>query len=203
LRIRLFKVSEESRVGECLHARGVVCHDVQGSCEVVGFVEVAVFALVGALHVAEVCGRGLAGDRALGDPGDCGGVVRAAGDRGVGHVMVVCHEHDLSEETRVFEVTVGDDAGPVVGGDQFGLDLGREGTTPDVREAFGAVIYAAHPGLGCVGGADEARVLRDDLREVRGSVAQARRQGGEGSQMVPQAGVDPDPTTGGLVERDL
>jgi hypothetical protein len=148
-------------------------------------VEVAVFALVRTLYVAEVSGCGLAGDRALGDSGDCRGVVRAARDRGVGDVVVVRHEHDLSEEPRVLEVTVGDDSGSVVGGDQLGLDLRRERASPDVREAFGAVIDAAHAGLGGVGGADETRVLRDNLREVSGSVAQTGCQGGESGEMVP------------------
>jgi hypothetical protein len=60
-------VGKKGRVGELLHTRRIVGHDVQRSCEVAGLVEVAVFALVRALDVAKVRGRGFAGDSALGD----------------------------------------------------------------------------------------------------------------------------------------
>jgi hypothetical protein len=60
----------------------------------------------------------------------------------------------------VFEVTVGDNAGSIARGYQLGLYLWRKGGSPDVREALGAVVDTAHPGLCCVGCAHEARVLR-------------------------------------------
>ena len=65
--------------------------------------------LVRALQVAEMCGGGMAGVRTFGDAGDGGGVVRAIRDDGVGNIVVVRHDHDLSEEAAVLEGAVGDD----------------------------------------------------------------------------------------------
>ena len=93
---------------------------------------IAVFALVGALDVAEVSGSSIVGDGALGDTRDGGGVVRAVVEGGVSDVVVFCHEHDLAEQTGVFEVAVGDNTRGVVSGDELGLDFLGKRETPDV-----------------------------------------------------------------------
>ena len=71
----LFEVSEESGVGECLQARGVVGHDVGRSGNVEAAVAVAVGSLMLAREVAEASGRTVIGDGTAGDtwtrPGCC------------------------------------------------------------------------------------------------------------------------------------
>ena len=143
MRIRLFKVGKKGSVGECLHTRGVVRHDVQGAGQIVGLMKIPMFTLVGTLDVAEMGGGGLTGDGAFCDPGHSGRVVGATGDRSVCYVVVVCHEHDLAEEACVFEVTVGNDPFTVAGRHQLGFHLRGEGVPPDVREACRAVVDAA------------------------------------------------------------
>ena len=74
-------MQEEERVGEILHLQGVVCHAIGESQEVVGFVIVAMLALVVAGFGAQV--RGDAGDSAFVDAGHRGGVVRSREHCGV------------------------------------------------------------------------------------------------------------------------
>ena len=94
---------------------------------------VAVLSLVGALDVAEVGSRGGAGDSSFGHTRHGWGVVTTAGDGSVLDIVVLCHDHDLADLSRVFEVTVVDDSCRVVSGHQQLLDLEREGEAPDVR----------------------------------------------------------------------
>ena len=94
---------------------------------------VAVLSLVGTLDVAEVGSRGGAGDSSFGYSRHGWGVVTTAGDGSVLDIVVLCHDHDLANLSRVFEVTVFDDSGGVVSGHQQLLDLERKGEAPDVR----------------------------------------------------------------------
>ena len=73
----LFKVQEEEIVGEILHSGGVLCHAIGESREVVGFVIVAMLALVVAGFGAQVRGDAVAGDGTFVDAGHRGGVVRS------------------------------------------------------------------------------------------------------------------------------
>lgn len=61
------------------------------------------------------------------DPGHSRGVVGEVVDGGVGDREVVGLDGHLSKETTVFEVAVGDGSRWVVGGDNVGLDVRREG----------------------------------------------------------------------------
>jgi hypothetical protein len=135
---------------------------------------ISVFALVGALDIAQVGGRLVAGDCSFGDPGHGRGVVTTVRDGGVLDVMVRSHDHDLPDLSRVFQVAVGDVSRKVIGRHQSLLDLEWKGESPDVGQSFGAVIDATHASLGCVGGTGEAGVFRRDLRQVSGTVTQAR-----------------------------
>ena len=177
MRIRLFKMGKKGSVGECLHTRGVVRHDVQGAGQIVGLMKIPMFTLMGTLDVAEVGGGGLTGDGAFCDPGHSGRVVGATGDRSVGYVVVVRHKHNLAKEARVFEVAVGDDPFTVTGRHQLRFHLRGKRVPPDVREAVRAEVDTTHAGFGRIGGAHEAGILRDDLSQVCGPVAQAGRQG--------------------------
>ena len=155
------------------------------------------------MHVAQVSGGAVAGDCAFGDSGDCGGVVGAIGDGGVGDIVVVSHEHHLSEEAAVFEVAVGDDTAAVVGGHELVLDFPREGEAPDVGEPPRAVVDAAHAGFGSVSVASEAGVFGHELRQVSRAMTEACGERHEGGEVVPEAGVDVDATGGRFVEREL
>lgn len=68
----------------------------------------------------------------------------------------------------MFEVTVGDRAGEIFGGDQSGLDVRWEGGSPVISLAGRAEEQAAHPGLGRIGGSDQKRVLRHEFGKVGG-----------------------------------
>ena len=88
MRIRLFKVGEKGRVGESLHARSIVGHDIEVAGQIVSRVQVTVFTLVRALDIAEVRCRGLAeglgaeqvGWDARGGFQGGGGVTKSIGD---------------------------------------------------------------------------------------------------------------------------
>ena len=164
---------------------------------------VAVFSLVRALDVAEVGGSAVSGDGPFRHAGDRGCVVRPVGDRGVGDVVVVGHDHDLAEETAVFEVAIGDVSCAVLGGDKLVLHFLREGESPDVGESAGAEEDAPHAGFRGVGCASETRVFGHDLREVSGAVTEAGSERGERVEVVSEAGVDADAPGRGLVEREL
>jgi hypothetical protein len=108
LRILLFKVGEERRVGEVLESRRVIAHHVVGSREVRGEVTVASVALVGARIVAqESCGP-IAGHSTFADSGDRGRVVTAVGECSVAHIVGGGHEGYLAKEAAVLEVAVSD-----------------------------------------------------------------------------------------------
>ena len=101
-------MSEKGRVGELLHTRSVVGHDIQRPSEVGCFVKIAVLALMGALHIAEVSGCAFAGDGSFCHPRHGGSVVRAAGDGGVGDRVVVSDEHDLAQQAGMLKIAVRD-----------------------------------------------------------------------------------------------
>ena len=77
LRIVLFKVGEERRVGEVLESRGVIAHHIVRSWEVRGEVTVTRKALVGAHIIAQEGGRSITGQSACADSGGRGRVVTA------------------------------------------------------------------------------------------------------------------------------
>ena len=76
-------MQEEESVSEMLHSRGVICHAIGESREVICFVIVAVMALVVADFGAQVRRDAIAGDDAFVDAGHCGGVVRSREHCGV------------------------------------------------------------------------------------------------------------------------
>ena len=154
-----------------MKARAVVGDDIQRSREVEGFVAVAVFALVGALDVAEVSGGAVVGDSPFGDPGDGRSVVGASGNGGIASIEVGGDDHQLPKEGRVLHVTVGDDSVGICGGHQELLHLRRVGQPPGVRLSFGTVEDPTHSHLGGISGSREAGVLRDEFSKVSGSVA--------------------------------
>ena len=108
MRILLFKVGEERRVGEVLESRRVIAHHVVRPREVRGEVTVASVALVGARIVAQESGGPIAGHSTFADSGDRGCGVTAVGKRSVAHVMGGGHEGYLAKKTAVLEIAVGD-----------------------------------------------------------------------------------------------
>ncbi len=68
--------------------------------------------------------------------------------------MGVRHEVDLRQETRVFQVTVGDVARWVVVGHQAALHGVREWFPPDEGIAPAVEVHSSHAVLGSVRGAE-------------------------------------------------
>ena len=64
------------------------------------------------------------------------------------------------------------------------MDLLREWVAPEVRVVLGIEVDSAHAHFGRIRGAQERWFLGDDLGQVRRSVAEARREGGEGVDVV-------------------
>lgn len=95
MRIVLFKMEQESGVRQVLEARCVVGHGVSVPRKELGYVTVAVLALVIAGEAAEGCSCPDRGDRSFADTGDRRGVVREVLDGGVADIMSVSHEVDL------------------------------------------------------------------------------------------------------------
>ena len=83
--------------------------------------------------VAEVRRGAIAGDSTFVHTGDSRGVVAPVGNGGVPKVVVMGHECGLGQDTGLLQVTVGDDSGRVVEGDEGLLDVGREGEAPEER----------------------------------------------------------------------
>ena len=141
---------------------------------------IAVETLVVAGVVAQVGGRSSTADCSLGDSGEGRSVVGAVGEGSIAHVVGDRHEGDLAEEASLLEVAVGDVAAGVVGRDQAGLDVGREGQTPEERHPVGVKVHTTHSGLGSIGCAEERRFLGHYLSQVCRPLGQIRSQAGEG-----------------------
>ena len=73
----------------------------------------------------------------------------------------------------MLQVTVGDGAAGVVKANQPFLDRRVERVSPDVAVSLGVVVHTAHASLGSIGGPQQQRFFRHDLRQVHWSVAQA------------------------------
>jgi hypothetical protein len=132
---------------------------------------VAVATLVRAGVVAQERRGAVAGYGPFRGAGHGRSVVAPVRQGGVAYVMGGGHEGDLSEEARLFQVTVGDGAGEVVSGDQLGGHFGGEGVAPDIGPILGVEVDSSHAHLGGVGGSQERGFLGDNFGEVRGAVA--------------------------------
>jgi len=95
LRIALLKIVEESEVGESLHARCVVRHDVFRAWDVGSQVAVTVGPLMVAGNLAQVGGRPGSGDGAFSHTRHCWGVVAQVFHGGIGDVTTVGHDVEL------------------------------------------------------------------------------------------------------------
>jgi hypothetical protein len=110
-------VSVKGGVGELLHARGVVGHDVLRPWEVAGGVVVAVRALEVAGDLAKVGGGARCGHGSFLHTGHGRGVVTEIFQGGVVHGVAVRHDVRLSQQGGLLQVAVGDAAVGILGGD--------------------------------------------------------------------------------------
>ena len=129
----LFEMGEQGRVGEMLKTGSIISHAVVESWEVEVHRAVPMGALEGGAVVAEVRRGAIAGDSTFVHTGDSRGVIAPVGNGGVPKVVVMGHECGLGQDTGLLQVTVGDDSGRVVEGDEGLLDVGREGEAPEER----------------------------------------------------------------------
>jgi hypothetical protein len=129
-------------------------------------VAVAVLALMGTGVVAKVCSRPVASDSALGDARHSWGVVGAVGQGGIGNVMVMTDDGDLGEQSRLFEVAVGDSSGRICLRHELGLDVVREWKSPDVPLPRGIEVDSSHADFGRVSCPNEGRSLGNHFCKV-------------------------------------
>lgn len=80
----------------------------------------------------------------------------------------------------------------MVSGHEVSLDVGGEGLSPDERLSCGVEVDSTHPGLRGVGGTQESRLLRYDLGEVGGPVAEVGGQAGEVRKVLAKVASDSD-----------
>ena len=203
MRIHLFIVRKEGGIGEVLEAGGIIAHDIGRSWDVPGLVAVAVLALVKSSDVAELCGRTIIRDGAFVNTGPRRCVVGQVPQGGVGSVMGGAHETCLGDQGTVLQITVGDGAVGVGRADDLGLDVLREGKSPDEGVTVCVEVDAAHTRLGRIGGAQERGFLGHDLGEVGRTVAETGGEDGEGIDMGPKGLGDADAVTVGLLEGQL
>ena len=164
---------------------------------------VAILALVFALEVAQMRGWAVTTDSSSGHTRDSGGVVTAVGQRGISDVMTVSNESGLGQQSRVLQVTVRDTAVGIYLGHEVCLNVFREGMAPDVPLSRVVVVDPTHAGFGRVSRAEEGGRLWHDLCEVRGAVAEAGCERGEGIDVGAETGGDADTIPVGLVEGQL
>ena len=127
----LFEMGEQGRVGEMLKTGGIISHAVVESWEVEVHRTVPMGALEGRAVVAEVRRGAIARDSAFVHSGDGRGVVTPIGNGRVAQVVVMGHERSLGQDTGLFQVTVGDDTGRIVEGDEPLLNIRWERETPE------------------------------------------------------------------------
>ena len=83
------------------------------------------------------------------------------------------HESRLCDQSRLFQVTIGNSSGRIVCRDYGTLYIIGKGISPQVALTGVIKVDSTHAGFGRVGSADESGLLRYDLSEVRRSVTQA------------------------------
>ena len=132
---------------------------------------IAVLALVGTGIGAEMGCRAFRGDCTLPDAGDSGSVVREVVGGRILKRELRGLDGDLAQETSMFQVTVGDGSGRVGGGYDGGLDIRREGHSPQVGLSNMVEEDTTHAGLGSIRGTEESGSLGDDLCKVSWMVA--------------------------------
>ena len=120
-------------------------------------------ALVITGNLAEVGSRPDGGDCAFAGAGHSRGVVREVFDGGVADVVAVGHDVRLSNEGRLFQVTVGDVASGVVGAYQGGSHVRGKWVMPVVTSPGVVKVHPAHARTGCISGPQESGLLRHDL----------------------------------------
>lgn len=117
--------------------------------------------------------------------------------------MGTAHDHGLGCESLLLEVAVRLVPFWVVGRDQSVLQVLREGVTPDEAVSEAVEVHPPHAHLGGVSSTQQAGVFVYQFRDVRGSVAQAGRQGREGRDVVPKGSRDADSPLSGLLQGQL
>ena len=85
----------------------------------------------------------------------------------------------------------------------MGLDILREGKSPDVGAAISIEVDPTHSRLGRISGAQEGRFLGDHFRKVSGTVAEARSEDGEGVDVGSEGLGDADAVAVGLLQSEL
>ena len=188
---------EEGGVGEVLQARRVVGHHIERSREEVADMAVPELALVSAREVAQEAGRSVAGHGSFVQAAQGGRVVHARADGGVVQVVGGRHRADLALRSCLLEVAVGHVPFRVFRGRQAGLQVEREGEAPHPSLLGVVEVHAAHAHLRGIRGSRQGRVLFHEFGKVGGPVADARHQGREGVDVVPQVPVYADATIGG------
>jgi hypothetical protein len=108
-------------------------------------VAVSVLTLMGAGVVAKVCIGPVAGNSALGDARHTRGVVGPVGQDGISDVMVMTDDGHLGQQSRLFEVAVGDSSRGVCLRHELGLDVFREWKPPDVPLSRGIEVDPPMP----------------------------------------------------------
>jgi hypothetical protein len=127
----LFEVGQEGTVGERKEAGGIIRHAIGRAGNVVINGEVAMMALVHTVNAEEIRGGSVGGDGAF-DATDEGGVVVVEKRHGSVLDGVMGDEDVLmGNNTREFEIGVGDRAVGVVNGNQAAANVGGKRCAPD------------------------------------------------------------------------
>ena len=154
-------MGKKGLVSEMLEARCIVSHDVVRSWDVLGHRAIPVLSLMSALEVAESWARPLSHGGSLVHTTHRGSVVCPDGQCSIPNVVVAGHDSQLSEDSRVLQVTVGHVAGAVGRGNEACLDLKREGGAPHVGRSMWVIVDPAHAHLGSISGAKKGGFLRN------------------------------------------
>jgi hypothetical protein len=142
----LFKVREKGAVREGEKARCIVCHTIGRAVDVVINREVAVVALVHAIHSEEVGSGCIRGNGPFDTAHEGGIVVVQQGDGCMLKGDVLCEDVLVSDDPGQFQVGVSDAAGQVIGGDEGAADVGRKIVSPDKVTTIREEPDAAHAG---------------------------------------------------------
>ena len=173
MRIVLSKVGEKGGVREGEQPGRVVSHGIGGPRDVVVSGQVAVETTMQTVDPEEVSSGPVGGDGAFAATRDGWKVVIENGDGGLANVGERGEHGLVADDASEFQITVGDAAGAVRGGDDVGLDVRGKHVTPHMTQAIGGEPHTAHAVAGRVACAEESGDVRNEFGE-------AGRAGGDG-----------------------
>ena len=148
-------------------ARSIVRHDIGVPRNEESAGATAVETLARAGFGAEWGGRSRFGSSSFIVSGQRRCVVGPVIDGAAGEVVVQSHHTGLALAGGLFKVAISHGPRRVVGRDELVLDFNGERHPPHMRFSFSVAVDPTHASLGCISGSRAARVLGNDLSQVR------------------------------------